>query len=230
MKLEALIQNMTDQIKEAQLKLGYARETMRLYYPLSSLNAMLETQEKDIRELAKKIRRELEEKIQKAEEVSAAPDDSQRELTSVEPESMKPAKAVEDGKMAGSIQKTPEQAAGFAGLGDIQIRIHADRIVFTIPPDFVEYVHQHVPDPPFLKELIQLFQEKHACTKEEITAVFGKFGAYECRQMPDGMDFDYVIYFTNGRIDAYDYCIREEMGHTIYHRFARADFEGLMEM
>ena len=41
MKLEALIQNMTDQIKEAQLKLGYARETMRLYYPLSSLNAML---------------------------------------------------------------------------------------------------------------------------------------------------------------------------------------------
>ena len=45
MKLEALIQNMTDQIKEAQLKLGYARETMRLYYPLSSLNAMLEMQE-----------------------------------------------------------------------------------------------------------------------------------------------------------------------------------------
>ena len=54
---------------------------------------------------------------------------------------------------------------------------------------------------------------KHACTKEEITAVFEKFGAYECRQMPDGMDFDYVIYFTDSSIDAYDYCIREEMGH-----------------
>ena len=144
MKLEALIQNMTDQIKEAQLKLGYARETMRLYYPLSSLNAMLEMQETDIRELAKKIR------------------------------------------------------------------------------------HEQVPEPPFLKELIQLFREKHACTKEEITAVFEKFGAYECRQMPDGMDFDYVIYFTDSSIDAYDYCIREEMGHTIYHRFARADFEALM--
>ena len=65
MKLEALIQNMTDQIKEAQLKLGYARETMRLYYPLSSLNAMLEMQETDIRELAKKIRHELEAKKEK---------------------------------------------------------------------------------------------------------------------------------------------------------------------
>ena len=159
MKLEALIQNMTDQIKEAQLKLGYARETMRLYYPLSSLNAMLEMQETDIRELAKKIRHELEAKKEK--------------------------------------------------MGDTQIRIHADRIVFTIPPDFVEYVHEQVPEPPFLKELIQLFREK-------------------CRQMPDGMDFDYVIYFTDSSIDAYDYCIREEMGHTIYHRFARADFEALM--
>lgn len=159
MKLEALIQNMTDQIKEAQLKLGYARETMRLYYPLSSLNAMLEMQETDIRELAKKIRHELEAKKEK--------------------------------------------------MGDTQIRIHADRIVFTIPPDFVEYVHEQVPEPPFLKELIQLFREKHACTKEEITAVFEKFGAYECRQMPDGMDFDYVIYFTDSSIDAYDYCIRE---------------------
>lgn len=48
------------------------------------------------------------------------------------------------------------------------------------------------------------------------------------RQMPDGMDFDYVIYFTDSSIDGYDYCIREEMGHTIYHRFARADFEALM--
>ena len=228
MKLEALIQNMTDQIKEAQLKLGYARETMRLYYPLSSLNAMLETQETDIRELAKKIRHELEARTEDAKTVSAASDDSQREVTSVELEGKKSEQAVGDGKLAGGIQKMPEQAAGFAGFGDIQIRIHVDRIVFTIPPDFVEYVYRYVPDPPFLKELIQLFQEKHACTKEEITAVFEKFGAYECRQMPDGMDFDYVIYFTDSRIDAYDYCIREEMGHTIYHRFARADFEALM--
>ena len=175
---DGFLYSMSDIIKEEQAKLGFFKEDIRLYYPLSSLNAMLEMQETDIRELAKKIRHELEAKKEK--------------------------------------------------MGDTQIRIHADRIVFTIPPDFVEYVHEQVPEPPFLKELIQLFREKHACTKEEITAVFEKFGAYECRQMPDGMDFDYVIYFTDSSIDAYDYCIREEMGHTIYHRFARADFEALM--
>ena len=178
MGYDKLERNLIDIVKEEQAKLGFFKEDIRLYYPLSSLNAMLEMQETDIRELAKKIRHELEAKKEK--------------------------------------------------MGDTQIRIHADRIVFTIPPDFVEYVHEQVPEPPFLKELIQLFREKHACTKEEITAVFEKFGAYECRQMPDGMDFDYVIYFTDSSIDAYYYCIREEMGHTIYHRFARADFEALM--
>lgn len=175
MKLEALIQNMTDQIKEAQLKLGYARETMRLYYPLSSLMRCWKMQG------------------------DGYPGSWRR-------------------RYGMSWRQKNEK------MGDTQIRIHADRIVFTIPPDFVEYVHEQVPEPPFLKELIQLFREKHACTKEEITAVFEKFGAYECRQMPDGMDFDYVIYFTDSSIDAYDYCIREEMGHTIYHRFARLDF------
>ncbi len=179
MKLESLITNMTDQIKEAQLKLGYARETMRLYYPLSSLNAILETEESDIREMVKSIRYELEKKKQA---------DVKASVTS-----------------------------------------GGDRIVFTIMPEFVEYVHLNEPDPPFLKELIQLFKEKHCCTKEDIVAVFEKYGPYECRQMPEDMDFDYVIYFKDNSIDSYCYCIREEMGHTIYHRFTKADFEALIE-
>lgn len=33
MNREKLLKNMTDQVKEAQLKLGYAKETVRLYYP-----------------------------------------------------------------------------------------------------------------------------------------------------------------------------------------------------
>lgn len=179
MKLESLIQNMTDQIKEAQLKLGYVRETMRLYYPLSSMNAILETDESDLRKLRDDLRHEFE--IKKLEDIK------------------------------------------------VSVTSGADRMVFTIMPEFVEYVNQMIQEPPFLKELIGLFKEKHSCTREEITAVFEKFGSYECCQMPDGMDFDYVIYFKDKNIDAYDYCIREEMGHTIYHRFSHADFEALIE-
>ena len=43
MNRERLIKNMTDQVKEAQLKLGYAPETVRLYYPVASLNEILGT-------------------------------------------------------------------------------------------------------------------------------------------------------------------------------------------
>ncbi len=38
---ESLKQNIIDSIEEQQLKLGYLRETVRLYYPLSSLNRFL---------------------------------------------------------------------------------------------------------------------------------------------------------------------------------------------
>jgi len=44
MNTEKLFQNMIDVIEEGQLKLGYREETIRLYYPLHSLNLFLGTQ------------------------------------------------------------------------------------------------------------------------------------------------------------------------------------------
>ena len=37
MRFEKLEQNIIDMIKEEQAKLGYRKESIRLYYPLSSL-------------------------------------------------------------------------------------------------------------------------------------------------------------------------------------------------
>lgn len=39
-----LEKNIIDVIKEEQIKLGYSRETIRLYYPLESLNLLLKTE------------------------------------------------------------------------------------------------------------------------------------------------------------------------------------------
>ncbi len=38
-------------------------------------------------------------------------------------------------------------------------------------------------------------------------------------------DFDYVLYYCNREIDEYYYCVKMEMGHTIYHRFTKEDYE-----
>lgn len=44
LNFEALLDNLTEMIKEAQLKLGYAKEPVRLYYPLDSLNHLLDSE------------------------------------------------------------------------------------------------------------------------------------------------------------------------------------------
>ena len=51
MKQNQLIENMIDQIKEAQIKLGYARESVRLYYPVESLNRLMGTTARDGEEM-----------------------------------------------------------------------------------------------------------------------------------------------------------------------------------
>lgn len=76
------------------------------------------------------------------------------------------------------------------------------------------------------KSLIKLFQENHHLTIEELCKFFAQFNVeYICREMEPGADFDYVLYFPDQRPDAWYYCIRMEMGHTIYHRFTKEDYE-----
>ncbi|MBE5877467.1 MAG: hypothetical protein E7290_11345 [Lachnospiraceae bacterium] len=51
MNTDRLIKNITDQIVEAQLKLGYVKETVRLYFPLNSLNVILDMETKDANQM-----------------------------------------------------------------------------------------------------------------------------------------------------------------------------------
>ncbi|MBQ1193435.1 MAG: DUF3877 family protein, partial [Lachnospiraceae bacterium] len=57
METGILIKNIIDQIKEAQIKLGYIKEKMRFYYPLSSVNSMLCTEFDDINKLIYELQR-----------------------------------------------------------------------------------------------------------------------------------------------------------------------------
>ncbi|MDO4262419.1 MAG: DUF3877 family protein [Eubacteriales bacterium] len=59
MRKEKLLKNMADQVKEAQIKLGYAAETVRLYYPVASLNGIMETDAADGQEMLALLRREF---------------------------------------------------------------------------------------------------------------------------------------------------------------------------
>ena len=180
MMYHRLENSIIDVIKEEQAKLGYRKEEIRLYYPLSSLDHFFET-EADAEEM-KKI-------------------------------------------LAGFGAYTKEK------LGNVLVSNKGDRFCFHIPEQGAEYVHQYVEDPPFLVSIIQLFGGNHHLTIEEICMAFEKFNPnYICQKMEEGMDFDYVLYFPDETPDAWYYCIRMEMGHTIYHRFSKEDYLGLTKI
>lgn len=181
MNIDRLIENIMEQIKEAQLKLGYAKEVIRLYFPSASLCRLLQVQ------------------CLKGEELLAT---------------LKKEKQL-DNTLLGAIH--------FALCKD-------DRIEVCIAPEGAEYVHNCVPDPPFLASIIELFQKKHDLTIGEICACFARFGKpYVCEKMEPGTDFDYVLYFPEHQPDSWYYCVRTEMGHTIYHRFTREDYHFLID-
>ncbi len=146
MDTDRLMDNIIEQIKEAQLKLGFAKESIRLYYPIGSLCRLLQAECRNAEELCGLLKHE---------------------------------KYFEDTE-----------------LGTLRFAISGGRIEVCVSPQGAAHVHEHVPDPPFLAGLIQLFQDRHALSIEEIRRYFaGANGSYVCEQMEPGQDFDYVLYF-----------------------------------
>ncbi|MGN0465036.1 MAG: DUF3877 family protein [Lachnospiraceae bacterium] len=177
MNQNKLIENIIDQIKEVQIKIGYAKETIRLYYPVTSLNTLLGIEAKNTEEFLQIVKTAF--------------------LNTV--------------------------------LGEITFCAHGDRIEVKISPKGAEYVYREIPEPKFLKKMIELFGAHHHCSLEDVKHIFSEFSEnYVCEKIPEDMGFDYVLYFPDGEIDKYYYCIKEEMEHTIYHRFTREDFMALM--
>lgn len=170
------MENIIEQIKEAQLKLGYAKEVIRLYFPVASLSSLLQVECRDGEELLAALKEEN----------------------------------------------------GFADtvLGKITFSLcKDDRMEVCVSPEGAAYVHESVPNPPFLTSIIELFQKNHNLTIEEISTCFAQFNDnYVCEKMAPGTDFDYVLYFPDHKPDAWYYCVKTEMGHTIYHRFTEEDY------
>ena len=211
MERDKLIDNMTDQIKEAQLKLGYAEETVRLYYPLSSLCMLLGVADTDSTDGTS----------------GADAADARTDFAA----DAKAAPAADAGTVLAAL-KAELEGWEDCPLGKLSVCFHGDRVEIGIPPEGVRYVHEQVKTPAFLSALIGLFQTKHHCSIEDVRKVFESFQEdYVCEKLSqeaaERMGFDYVLYFKDGAVDAYYYCIKEEMGHTVYHRFTREDYERL---
>ena len=112
MNEQKLIQNVIEQIKEAQLKLGAEKEVIRLYFPMASMNAILGTHYTDEQEMLVALR-------------------------------------------TNTVFDTTV-------LGRLKFFIHEGRFEVRVPAEGAEYVAGEIPDPPFLKAIVELFAQHHS--------------------------------------------------------------------
>lgn len=113
-------------------------------------------------------------------------------------------------------------------LGEIVVsRCSGERICFLIPAKGAEYVHLHREKNPFLEELIACFM-RHGITLADVREIFEKWSdAVQCIHI-GSEEFDDVLYFADGKPDAYRYCVKFDGGHAFYHRFLEEDFRELL--
>lgn len=196
-----LERSLIDVIKEEQAKLGYYREDIRLYYPLSSLNHFLGT---DVNA----------DKMQKILEGTGENVDETRNIV--------------EGKEAGSATAEPIVAGMNATLSDklgmMEVSHRGDRFCFHILPEGVEYVHENTKENEFIRELVNLVA-KHGCTINQIYELFTARSDRVGREKMDNGEFDERIWFQDDADDPYYYCFKQEGGHMIYHRFLPEDYE-----
>lgn len=196
-----LERSLIDVIKEEQAKLGYYREDIRLYYPLSSLNHFLGT---DVNA----------DKMQKILEGTGENVDETRHIV--------------EGKEAGSATAEPIVAGMNARLSDklgmVEVSHRGDRFCFHILPEGVEYVHENTKENEFIRELVNLVA-KHGCTIDQIYELFTAHSDRVGREKMDNGEFDERIWFQDDADDPYYYCFKQEGGHMIYHRFLPEDYE-----
>lgn len=196
-----LERSLIDVIKEEQAKLGYYREDIRLYYPLSSLNHFLGT---DVNA----------DKMQKILEGTGENIDETRNIV--------------EGKEAGSATAEPIVAGMNARLSDklgmVEVSHRGDRFCFHILPEGVEYVHENTKENEFIRELVNLVA-KHGCTIDQIYELFTAHSDRVGREKMDNGEFDERIWFEDDADDSYYYCFKQEGGHMIYHRFLPEDYE-----
>ncbi len=224
-----LERSLIDVIKEEQAKLGYYREDIRLYYPLSSLNHFLGT---DVN--ADKMQKILEGTGENVDETRNIVEGKEAGSATAEPivgdkkEGSATAEPIVGDKEAGSATAEPIVAGMNATLSDklgmVEVSHRGDRFCFHILPEGVEYVHENTKENEFIRELVNLVA-KHGCTINQIYELFTARSDRVGREKMDNGEFDERIWFEDDADDPYYYCFKQEGGHMIYHRFLPEDYE-----
>ena len=119
-----------------------------------------------------------------------------------------------------------DYAADRLGRGSVSYK--GERFCLHMDAKASEYVHENVPDEPFLVDLVEVFA-RHGTTMEDVVAVFRKYSDKVHAEEADSDEFDMLVWFEDGVPDPFVYCLADEMGHVTYHRMTMAELQERMK-
>lgn len=132
---------------------------------------------------------------------------------------------VSEAELYTQLIKFSEYAEKWIGKTEIQ-NTDAETVCFLLSETAGEYVNENTPSSGFIYDFIAEIS-KHGSTISSVTDVFYKYSDKVAAKDWPEPDFDKVIYFEDSSIDEFIYCLKEEGGHIIYHRFTKEDFEDM---
>ena len=215
-RFKALNKSIWDSIKEEQVKLGYRKEVIRLYYPIESVERMLQLSGAETK---------TSDRQKQGTQVSVSSMQTHEDTACEESE------GGNGGSLVSRNKELQDWLSEFAAaerdtLGDIRISSDGERCCFRLPEEAAEYIHEHTPKTGFLYDFIEVIA-RHGISIEDVFAVFRKYSNKLHIEKLEEDDFDYLVYFEDGVPDDYRYCLTDEGHHIIYHRFTPEDYAAL---
>lgn len=108
-------------------------------------------------------------------------------------------------------------------FGDIEVQKTSVGYRLNVSSKGADYVHNMMSDDDFLVRFIDTIRSSD-CTIEKVVELFKQYSDNVVVQELDNGEFDYLIYFADGKPDEFWYCIdTDDLGVT-YHRFTKEDY------
>jgi hypothetical protein len=106
----------------------------------------------------------------------------------------------------------------------VEFSNEGDRFCIILPEEASEYVYENTEKSGFIYDFIDTVS-RHGVTMDEVIMQFKKYSDCVHVEKVSHGEFDYLVYFEDGKPDDFKYCLTDEGCHIIYHRFTEADYK-----
>lgn len=108
-------------------------------------------------------------------------------------------------------------------FGDILINETENGYRLTVSEKGVEFVHNTLSDDDFIVRFVNTIKQPD-CDINKVLSLFKSYSDKVCFKKVSNGEFEYLIYFEDGKPDEFYYCLDDDDFGVTYHRFTKEDY------